>query len=58
MLSGMTFPWYLELFFLRTLMIYGLRNIFDLEGDFWFRRVAHSWLTRGTPTFVDLLGSV
>lgn len=39
-------------------MIYGLRNIFALEGDFWFRRVAHSWLTRATPTFVDLLGSV
>lgn len=32
MLSGMTFPWYLELFFLRNIMIYGIRKKFDLEG--------------------------
>lgn len=62
MMLDMTFPWYLELFSLRDIMIYGIRKtllfgvVFSLKKK--KKSAADSWPTLGRPTFMHLLGSV
>lgn len=55
----MTFPWYLELFFLRDIMICGRKKIWPWECFFRFLKNGCRFLANpGTPTFMHLLGSV